>query len=209
MYILYGGPPTRALMVEMVLAEGDLAYELRPVDIRKGEHRAADYLSVNPAGWVPALTTPEGDTLYETPAINLYLAERHRLTHLVPGTDDPLRGRFLSGFFYLTDELEPIMKRHFYPHRFVIRPEDSAAMKERSLNDALDRIGVIEQRLNEVGPYHLGDRFCLVDLVMTYWATYLDLSDMLTPYPSVRKCMGLVMDRPKLRKPFDRLTAEG
>jgi hypothetical protein len=32
-YVLYGGLFTRGLLVEMVLAEGDLAYELRAVDI--------------------------------------------------------------------------------------------------------------------------------------------------------------------------------
>ena len=73
MYILYGGRFTRALMVEMVMAEGGIPYELRNVDIVAHEHRRPEYLAVNPAGWVPALLTPEGETLYETPAINLYL----------------------------------------------------------------------------------------------------------------------------------------
>ena len=79
MYILYGGPFTRAFIVEMVMAEGDIAYELRVVDIVEQEHRAPEFLAINPAGWVPALITPDGATLYETPAINLHLAERHGL----------------------------------------------------------------------------------------------------------------------------------
>ena len=146
MYVLYGGRFTRALLVEMVMAEGGLPYELREVDIVRHEHREPGYLAVNPAGWVPALVTPEGETLYETPAINLYLAERHGLTRLAPRVDEADRGLFLSGFFYVGGELEPAMKRHFYPHRYVFRQEDEARMKERALEDALARIGVMEQR---------------------------------------------------------------
>ena len=91
MYIVYGGKFTRTLMVEMVMAEIGIACEMRNVDTIKREHLSPVYLKINPAGWVPALITPEGDRLYETPAINLYLAERHRATHLAPAVDDPLQ----------------------------------------------------------------------------------------------------------------------
>ena len=68
MYILYGGRFTRTLIVEMVMAEGDIAYELREIDIFKQQHRSPEFLAINPAGWVPAMITPEGETLHETPA---------------------------------------------------------------------------------------------------------------------------------------------
>jgi len=207
MYVLYGGPFTRALIVEMVMAEGEIAYELRVVDIVNQEHRSAGFLAINPAGWVPVMITTEGETLYETPAINLYLAEHHGLTHLAPRVDEPERGSFLSGLFYLTDDLEPAMKRYFYPHRYVLRTEDTPTMKARSLGDALDRLSVIDQRLRERGPYHLGERFSLVDLTMTYWAACIESEGVLEPYPGLCQCMKLVMDRPKLRAKFDELKA--
>ena len=205
MYVLYGGRFTRALLVEMVMAEGGLPYELREVDIVKHEHREPGYLAVNPAGWVPALLTPEGETLYETPAINLYLAERHGLTRLAPRVDEADRGLFLSGFFYVGGELEPALKRHFYPHRYVFRQQDEARMKERALEDALARIRVMEQRLDRAGPYHLGTRFSLVDLTMSYWAAILEPLGALEACPALRRCMHLVMERPRLRPRFDSL----
>ena len=164
MYILYGGRYTRALITEMVLAEGGIPYEVRDVDIVAQGHRRPEYLAVNPSGWVPALVTPEGETLYETPAISLYLAERHRLTHLAPAVGDPERGRFLSGLFSVAGDLEPILKRYFYPHRYVMRDDDTPAMKERALGEALERLRVTEGRRHGKGPYHLGERFSLVDL---------------------------------------------
>ena len=208
MYILYGGSFTRAVINEMVMAEGGIDYELRPVDILKDEHRSPEFLAINPAGWVPALITPEGETLYETPAISLYLAERHGLEHLAPRIDEIERGAFLSGLFFLANDLEPAMKRYNYPHRFVFRDTDIAAMKQRALETVLDRLGVIDRRLGDAGPFHLGDRFSLVDLTMSYWTAYLDEPGVLDPLPAVRRCADLVRARPKLRPMFEVIEAE-
>lgn len=206
-YILYGGPYTRALITEMVMAEGGIPYELRAVDIVNNEHRAPEFLAINPAGWVPALITPEGEALYETHAINLYLAERHGLDQLAPQVGEPNRGRFLSGLFYLADELEPVMKRFFYPHRYVLRPEDTPAMKEHSLAAALDRLGVIERRLTGSGPYHLGARFSLVDITLAYWTATFDTAEILESHPAVKRCVERVAARPKLRAKFAEVMA--
>ena len=84
MYILYGGDFTRASLVQWMLEEGRIQYELRKIDILKGEHRSAEFLALNPAGLVPVLITPEGDVLSEAAALMLHLADRHQLTDLAP-----------------------------------------------------------------------------------------------------------------------------
>src|SRR5690349_11792053 len=91
MYILYGGDFTRAPLVQWVLEEGGLAYELRKVNILKGEHRAPEFLAINPAGLVPVLITPEGEVLHEVAALMVYLADRHQLAGLAPAMTDPRR----------------------------------------------------------------------------------------------------------------------
>ena len=100
-------------MNEMVLTELGLPFEVRSIDIHKGERHAADFLKINPAGWVPAMKTPDGTILHETAAINLYLSDRYSPGLLSPSINEPDRGPFLSGLFYLTDELEPALKRFF------------------------------------------------------------------------------------------------
>lgn len=206
MYVLYGGAFTRALITEMVLAEGGLDYELRRIDVVAGEHRTQEYLAINPAGGVPALITPEGELLHETPAINLYLAERHDLTHIAPQIDEAERGPFLSGLFYLTSEIEPAMKRYFFPHRFAARPEDAAAVKARACDMVLERLAVIDRRLSEDGPYHLGGRFSLVDLTLAYWVTYI--ADEAASLAAVMRCRELVVARPRLKRHFAVLAEE-
>ena len=44
MYVLYGGDLTRSVLVQWVLEEGGLDYELRMIDILKVEHRADEFL---------------------------------------------------------------------------------------------------------------------------------------------------------------------
>ncbi len=199
-YVLYGGDHTRAVITQMVMAEGGIDYELRKIDIRKQEHRSAAFLKINPAGLVPALITPEDEVLYETPAINLYLADRHQLCHLAPALTDPDRGRFLSALFYISGELEPAMKRYFYPHRYVINPADIEAMKWKAFEHVTQRLRVIDQRLSVEGPFHLGSRFSLVDLTLFYWVISLDDDLDLSVYPAVKTCVEETIGRPAIQQ---------
>ena len=202
MYILYGGKFTRALIVQMVFAEGGIDYQLREIDTINNEHRTPEFLAINPAGHIPALVKPNGEVVFETHAINLFLIDQHKLLQLGPGVDEPERSLFLSGLFFLCDDLEPIIKRFYYPHRYVFREEDSPVMKKRSLEQVLDRFGIIDKRLQENGPYFLGERFSLVDIITCYWAVEFDFDENLNPYPGIRHCMSLVTKRPAIQDHF-------
>ncbi|MEL6980695.1 MAG: glutathione S-transferase family protein [Pseudomonadota bacterium] len=197
-YILYGGPKTRAALVEQVMAEIGLRYELRSIDIDKQEHRSAAFLSVNPAGWAPALITPEGEALSETPAINLYLAERHGAAHLAPPPSDRARGAFLSGLFYVSGMLEPALKRFWYPHRYADGARGAAAVKERAFEEAATCFGVINDRLEAKGPFHLGARFSLVDLMIAFWSESFEPAS-LQRCEAIGRLHARVYDRPALR----------
>ena len=74
-HILYGNRYARSLITEAVLIEGGIDYQLREIDISGNEHTSSEYLKINPTGLVPTLVTPEGEVLYECPAINLFLVD--------------------------------------------------------------------------------------------------------------------------------------
>ena len=75
---------TSSYRVRIALALKGLDYQARPVNLLKGEHRAADYLALNPQGRVPALRTDSGELLVQSPAIIEYLEERFPGTPLLP-----------------------------------------------------------------------------------------------------------------------------
>ena len=195
-YILYGGDFTRAALVQWVLEEGKIEYELRKIDLQKGENRSAEFLAVNPAGLVPVLITPDGDALYEVAALMLYLADRHQLTELAPPSTDPDWGLFLSTVFHIAADIQAEMKRFHYPHRFSLRREDNAGIQDLAKSLVLSRLNVMSTRLEKRGPYVLGTRFSLADFYLSFWVAYLDREAVCRQFPSIAKLYDLVRSRP-------------
>ncbi len=199
MYKLYGGGFTRALAPQMVLEEAGLPYKLHVVDITAGEHRSAAFLTINPAGFVPALETPEGDVLHEAAAIMLYLADRHGLADMAPLADDPKRGIFLSKFLYFTNDIQPSLKRLYFAKRYALSDDDVPALQAQSRAIVCERWQILDDWLAEHGPYHLGDRFSMADLHLAMWAAYgFDQpADMLDGFPASRRIFDDALARPK------------
>ena len=141
----------------------------------------------------------------ETPAINLYLAERYNVGELAPSIGEAERGPFLSRLFFLSGDLEPILKRMFYPERFVLRPGDEAEMSEKSLREALQRMQLIERDLEHRGPYQLGPRFSLLDIILSFWVEYVNVDGALETCPALLRCYQLVRERPRIRPCFEQM----
>ena len=208
-YILYGGGVTRSIAVQLLLEEAGLPYELRPVDIRTGEYRQPAFLAINPAGFVPALVTPEGEVMHETAAMLLYFAERHGLTGMAPPPGDPDLARFLCQLFYLTNDIQPAIKQFVYAHRYTT-DDNVAASREAARRMALDRWAVLDRYLGDNGPLHLGVRFSLLDLHMTVWALYgfEKTTDITDAFPAVKGVVEAVRARPQCAPLLDAFEAE-
>ncbi len=69
--------------VRVVLAEKDLSYEIVPVDLRKNEQKAPEFLRLNPYGKVPVLEDEE-IVIYESTIINEYLEDEYPAPNLLP-----------------------------------------------------------------------------------------------------------------------------
>lgn len=199
-YVLYGGGPSRSVIVQMLMDEADIPYDLRIVDPIKGEHRTDEYLRINPAGYTPAFITPDGTCMHETAAILFYLCERHNINGLMPMPGDPDRGMFLTMFFYHTNDIQPPTKRWFYPHRFSTEGDAARdSIMEAAKTTLIRRWGVLNKHLEEHGPYHLGKRYSLLDMHLAMWAVYgwETTSDITDRFPAVRKVVLDTIARPK------------
>jgi glutathione S-transferase len=77
----------RGFRVVWLLEEMSLPYRLRDVDLHAGVADDAEFLRINPAGFIPALL--DGDvTMVESIAIMEYLMARYGPTPLAPGASD-------------------------------------------------------------------------------------------------------------------------
>lgn len=73
MYRLYGIPSQNSLKASYVMDAVGVDYEIKVMDMAKGEHKTPEFLKVNPMGKVPALQ--HGDfCLFESGAICRYVA---------------------------------------------------------------------------------------------------------------------------------------
>lgn len=84
MYTLYSHPHSPYCQrVLALMAEAEIPVETRHVDLDKGEHMSAAYLSVNPNHQVPTLI--DGDlVIHESNAILRYLCDKHGLENWYP-----------------------------------------------------------------------------------------------------------------------------
>ena len=95
-----------AFRVRIALNLKGLQYESVPKAFARNEHRAPEYLALNPHGLIPALAT-DGVVLSQSLAIIEYLDERHPAPPLLP--DDPIdRARVRSMALTIACEIHPL-----------------------------------------------------------------------------------------------------
>src|SRR3954454_2366301 len=77
----------RGFRVVWLLEEMGLPYRLREVDLLAGVENDAEFLAINPAGFIPAIR--DGDvTMVESIAIMEYILGRYGPTALAPAAQD-------------------------------------------------------------------------------------------------------------------------
>ena len=77
-------PRSCATVSHLVLEEAGAQYDLRRIDLAKGEQRGDPYLKINPNGRVPALILDDGRVLIENIGIVTYVARLHPAAQLIP-----------------------------------------------------------------------------------------------------------------------------
>jgi maleylpyruvate isomerase len=106
--ILYGyGLSSASYRVRIALALKDLPYTSITKNLRAGEHRLSDFLSVNIQGFVPALGLDDGAVLTQSVAIMEYLDEIYPSPRLLPA--EPLaRARVRALTLAITSDIHPL-----------------------------------------------------------------------------------------------------
>lgn len=156
----------RGFRVVWLLEEMGLPYRLRPVDLLAGVRNDAEFLAINPAGYIPAIQ--DGDvTMVESIAIMEYLMARHGPTPLAPDPRDPAFPAYQQ-FLHLG---EAGLAASMY---FVVVSRNLAPEAERRNWGARKALEVFESRLGLVtrqlarSPYLAGDAFTAADISVTY-----------------------------------------
>ena len=162
---LYGVLHSRAFRCLWMLEELGLDYELVRTDFLTGDHRQPDYLALNPNAHIPTLQ--DGDlVLWESLAINLYLAERHGAESGLWPQAVADHGRCYQWSLWAANEIEtPLLQTLLHRgHVGSVPPERRRPERADKAEQELQRpLGALEQALAE-REHLLGEAFSVADL---------------------------------------------
>jgi maleylacetoacetate isomerase len=153
--------------VRIALALKGLAYETLPVNIRVGEHRAADYVAnVNPSATVPALI--DGDfNLGQSLAIIDYLDEKVPEPRLIP-LEPVLRARVLEFASLISCDIHPLNNLRvlrYLETELKVTPQQKSAWYRHWIAEGMAGVERMLERSN-AGPWCFGARLTLADVCL-------------------------------------------
>ena len=158
---IYGIPRSRAFRTLWMAKELGLDYDNVPIDFANEGTRAPEYLAINPNGHVPSIDD-DGFILWESMAINLYLAKKYGEGGLYPVRLEDEARAWQWSFWGMTEIERPVLTAMF--HRAIL-PEDKrdpalADDSERQLGRPL----MVLDAAVAASPYLLGEHFTVADL---------------------------------------------
>jgi glutathione S-transferase len=158
---IYGVPRSRAFRALWLAKELGVDYENVVVDFASGETRREPYLSINPNGHIPAIDD-DGFILWESMAINLYLAKKYGLGTLYP-TALPDEARCWQWSLWAMTELERHVLTAMFNRAILPEAERNAAVADEAERDLQHPLGVLDGALSK-SAYLIGGDFSVADL---------------------------------------------
>jgi glutathione S-transferase len=190
---LYGGAKNRGRRCYWLAKELGLEIEAVEIDLKCGEHRSPEFLKLNPNGQVPVLDD-DGFILYESLAINLYLAKK---------TGGPLAAAspeeealMIQWSFWVANEIERLLI-DVLEHRMMLpETERNPALAEAAWDQLQKPLGILETVLTD-RDYLVGNRFTVADLNVSIVMSLINRLQLdITRYPNVRAWLDTCLGRP-------------
>ena len=197
---LYYAPTTCALVPYVTLTEANAAFEVRPLDFRKGQNRAEEYMKLNPKHKVPLLVVA-GQPLSENVAIQIWIARRFPDAGLLPA--DPWKEvQAVSMMSWCASGIHPYLSRINSPAKVCDAADAAESVRRLAAGFVHEALGIAEGLL--AGREYFFDHFTAADAHF-FWcvrrATQFDMD--LSAYPGCRAHFERMKARASVRKALD------
>jgi glutathione S-transferase len=197
---LYYSPGACSLSPHIALCESGLPFEIEKVDTKaKKTASGADFLAINPNGYVPVLKIAEGQVLTEGPAIVQWIADQKPETHLAPPNGTFERSKLQQWLNFISTEIH----KSYSP---LFSAEVPDAYKTMTKDKLFKRYAYVNDQLKGK-QFLVGNNFTVADaylFTVTNWANFLKLD--LSEFREVAAFSDRVNSRPKV---LQALKAEG
>jgi GSH-dependent disulfide-bond oxidoreductase len=193
----YYHPSPNPLKVALFLEEAGLAYELMPVDTRKGEQHSAAFKAINPNAKKPALV--DGDAVVlDSNAILLYLAEK--TGRFLPGNTPAERAQMYSWLMFVATGIGPYSGQAVHFKHFAPEPKEYAV--NRYDFEAQRHWAIVDAQLAK-HRYMLGDVYTIVDMAVWGWARAVPFvlgAEAWSGLPNVKRLLDEINARPAAQR---------
>lgn len=190
---IYGGKNSSAMRCIWLLEEVGAEYEVKPLDFQKNEHKASEYLALNPNGKIPTMVDDEV-VLWESLAINSYIAEKFQPELLGKNLAEHglVQQWSLWSLMHLYGAFHPLVMKTW-------RKSEETEETKKAMAELPHWLGILNAHL--VGKkYLVAERFTLADLnAVSVVNSALFIGYDLAAFPEVKRWQGSILEREALK----------
>ena len=195
---LYYWPTPNGYKISIALEEMGLPYQVKWVEIGRGDQFKPAFLAISPNNRMPAIVDPEGPdgepvSIFESGAILQYLA---RKTGKFCGANQRERIEIDQWLFWQVGGLGPMAGQ---AHHFLNYAPERIDYARRRYSDEVNRLyGVLERRLADrdfvAGPYSIAD------MAIWSWARgWENQNQDIAELPNMKAWLDRIWDRPAVK----------
>jgi GST-like protein len=202
---LYYWPTPNGWKISVMLEECRLPYEVRPVDISRGEQFEPEFLAISPNNRMPAIVDPDGPggrpiSVFESGAILQYLG---RKTGKFYPREERARVAVDEWLFWQMSGLGPMAGQASHFRRYA--PEQVPYAIARYTDEVNRLFGVMDRRLAD--HEFLAGRYSIADMACVGWVRLYDrrggeLGQHLEAFPHLKRWFETVRSRPAVKRGF-------
>jgi GST-like protein len=202
---LYYWPTPNGWKVSIALEEMGLPYDLRLVDIGRGEQFAPEFLAIAPNNRMPAIVDPEGPdgapiAIFESGAILQYLA---RKTGLFCGSTERERVAVDQWLMWQMGGVGPMagQAHHFLHYAPTLEPPEVLPYAQDRYRREVGRLyKVLDGQLARTR-FAATDEFTIADMAIFPWAQGWERQEQtLDDKPDLARWLAEVAERPGVRR---------
>jgi glutathione S-transferase len=170
---LYFAPGACSFVPHVALEATKAAFEPKLVKLHKGEHRAPEFLAMNPNGQVPVLVVDD-KPLTQIMAIVGFMAREFPDAGLLPA-DPWARAQAVSQLAWMNSTPHTTATRFFFPERYAESEGARAEVKKRAAEEFRGYLERVQGMIAGASPYWLGERISFHDayaFTLLRWGGY-------------------------------------
>ena len=197
---LYYAPITCSLVPLISLYEAGAEFEVRPVNLRKTEQMAPEYLRINPKHKVPTLLI-DGKPLTENVAMALWMTRAFPKAGILPA-DSESEVKAISIMAWCASGIHPNLTRINSPAKFCDLPGSEEDLKRLAAKE-LDHVFAIADDMLS-GREDFFDQWCASDSHFFWtWRRATQFSLDFSKYGNCAAHFERMQQRPSVKKAFD------